>query len=70
MADIPARASSIQIGDRVEMRKPHACGGSEWTVYRVGADIGLRCLTCGRLTMLPRATFNKRLKRIVQTVDR
>lgn len=70
MTDTPDRAFAIQIGDHVEMRKPHACGGSTWMVYRVGADIGLRCLTCGRLTMLTRTTFRKRLKRIVQTVDR
>nr|HID12314.1 DUF951 domain-containing protein [Anaerolineae bacterium] len=55
----------IHIGDRVRMRKPHPCGGYEWEVTRIGADIGMRCLTCGRRVMLPRSRFEKRLAQIV-----
>ena len=29
---------------------------------RIGADIGIRCLTCGRRVMLPRAKFEKQVK--------
>jgi hypothetical protein len=58
-------------GDRVQMRKPHPCGGDQWEIYRVGADIGLRCLTCERRVMLARSVFLKRLKRIIsRPVDR
>jgi hypothetical protein len=32
---------------------------------RVGADIGLKCQTCGRVVMLPRGEFERRLKAIV-----
>ena len=31
----------IHMGDVVRLRKPHPCGGYEWRVMRVGADIGL-----------------------------
>jgi hypothetical protein len=55
----------IRIGDRVQMRKPHPCGSDEWTVERLGADVGLRCAGCNRRVLLPRATFNKRLKKIL-----
>jgi len=55
----------IHIGDQVRMRKPHPCGGYEWEVVRVGADIGVRCLTCGRRVMLPRSKFEKRVKTIL-----
>ena len=55
----------IHVGDVVEMRKPHPCGGTTWVVTRVGADIGIRCLTCGRRTMLPRARLEKRVRRVV-----
>ena len=55
----------IHVGDRVRMRKPHPCGGYEWEVTRTGADIGMRCLTCGRRVMLPRSRFEKRVKAIV-----
>ncbi|MER3457745.1 MAG: DUF951 domain-containing protein, partial [Chloroflexota bacterium] len=44
---------------------PHPCGGYEWVVVRLGADIGLRCTTCGRRVLLPRRELAKRLKTIV-----
>jgi hypothetical protein len=50
----------------VRMRKPHACGGYEWQVVRIGTDIGVRCLTCGRKVLMPRSQFAKRAKTIIQ----
>lgn len=35
-------------GDKIISRKNHACGGNEWTVMRIGADVKLKCGTCGR----------------------
>ena len=55
----------IQIGNRVRMRKPHPCGGFEWEVIRIGADIGIRCLTCNRRVLLPRSKFEKQVKAIL-----
>jgi hypothetical protein len=57
----------IRVNDIVRMRKPHPCGGSEWVVTRVGADIGIRCLTCQRRVMLPRSRFEKRVKQVVDS---
>ncbi|MBE9507769.1 MAG: DUF951 domain-containing protein [Chloroflexi bacterium] len=47
------------------MRKVHPCGSYEWEITRVGADIGMRCLTCDRRVMLPRSKFEKRVKAIL-----
>lgn len=52
--------------DVVRLRKPHPCGGLEWTVVRIGADIGLVCTTCGRRVLLPRRELERRLKTFVQ----
>ena len=57
--------SLILQGDVVRTRKPHPCGGDEWTVLRTGADIRIRCNTCGRLVMLDRESFLKRRKALV-----
>ena len=51
--------------DIVRLRKPHPCGSTDWVVVRLGADIGLRCLGCGRRVLLPRRTVEKRLKTFV-----
>lgn len=59
----------VRVNDVVRMRKPHPCGGYEWAVTRVGADIGIRCLTCGRRVMLPRSRFEKRVRHITHSDD-
>ena len=55
----------IRIGDAVRMRKAHPCGGVEWEVDRIGADVRIRCLVCDRRVMLSRSGFEKRAKRVV-----
>ena len=55
----------IRLGDVVTTRKPHPCGGNEWTVVRTGADIKIRCNTCGHVVMLDRERFLRRRKAVV-----
>lgn len=52
----------LNVGDTVRLRKVHPCGGFEWQITRIGADIGLKCLTCGRRIMVPRSKIEKRIK--------
>jgi hypothetical protein len=52
----------VFLGDVVRLRKPHACGGYDWEVVRLGADIGIRCQTCRRRVLLDRSVFEKRVK--------
>ena len=56
---------NVQVGDLVRLRKPHPCGSYQWQVVRIGADIGLKCLGCGRRVLLPRSEVEKRIKVIV-----
>ena len=55
----------VSAGDRVEMKKPHPCGGKEFTVLRVGMDFKLKCETCGHEIMLPRSKAEKGIKKIL-----
>jgi len=50
----------------VQMKKGHPCGANEWKVIRVGADIKIQCLLCGRVVMIPRVEFNKKLKKVLK----
>jgi hypothetical protein len=54
----------IGMDDIVRLRKPHPCGGFEWRVVRLGADIGLECITCKRRVMIPRRELARRMKSI------
>ena len=53
------------LGDVVTLRKPHPCGGYQWRVVRLGADIGLRCVTCDRRVLIPRSELERRMKGFV-----
>lgn len=46
----------------VTLKKPHPCGGREWRVARVGADIKLQCKTCGRYLNVTRDELKKRAR--------
>ena len=56
----------IQLGDVIQTRKPHPCGGDIWTVIRTGADIKMKCHGCGRIVMLDRQVFIKRRKKLIR----
>ena len=55
-----------KLGSIVVMKKEHPCGTNEWEIVRLGADIKIKCIKCGRSVMLPRIEFNKKLKRIIK----
>lgn len=55
-----------KLGSIVIMKKQHPCGSNEWQITRIGTDIKIKCLNCGRTIMLPRIEFNKKIKKVVQ----
>ncbi|HET9614970.1 MAG TPA: DUF951 domain-containing protein [Candidatus Limnocylindrales bacterium] len=67
MPDRPALV--LYLGDVLRLRRAHPCGGETWLVDRLGADIGLRCQTCGRHVLLERPTLERRLSSFVERGD-
>ena len=57
---------TFALNDTVRMKKPHACGNDLFTITRVGADVKIKCLGCGRVVMLDRLAFLKAAKKIVE----
>ena len=59
---------NYQLGDIVELRKPHPCSSksTKFKIVRVGADLKIECLGCGNILMISRDNFNKRLKRVIK----
>ncbi|MGD0017627.1 MAG: DUF951 domain-containing protein [Candidatus Limnocylindrales bacterium] len=57
------------LGDVVRLRRSHPCGGHDWLVDRLGADIGLRCQGCGRHVLLDRRTLERRSTGFVKRGD-
>ena len=53
----------IQVGDTLELKKAHPCGEKRFTVMRVGSDIRIVCLGCGRDLTIPREKLEKAIKK-------
>ena len=53
---------SYKIDSIVIMKKQHPCGENLWQVTRVGADIKIKCMSCGNVIMMTRSNFEKNLK--------
>ena len=54
-----------KLGDNVIMKKPHACGTNEWQITRIGVDIKIKCVNCGREIMMDRLEFERKLKKVL-----
>lgn len=59
-------SKQFDIGDIVELKKAHPCGTNAWKVIRMGMDIRMKCTGCDHSVLVPRAQFEKRLKKILQ----
>ncbi len=55
----------MKLGDVIETKKPHPCGGKTWEIVRTGADYKIRCRTCGRVVMLTPDELKKRVRRVL-----
>ncbi|MSQ11657.1 MAG: DUF951 domain-containing protein [Dehalococcoidia bacterium] len=62
-----AKLIDFRIGDVLTLRKPHPCGGFQWDVVRLGADVGVVCRTCRRRVLLPRSELERRVKSVDRT---
>ncbi|MDW7655644.1 MAG: DUF951 domain-containing protein [Bacillota bacterium] len=51
-------------GEILRMKKQHPCGSWLWQIERAGADIGLKCMTCGHFIVMPRQKLEKAVKTI------
>ena len=57
--------NNYKLGSLVVMKKAHPCGSNEWKIIRMGLDIKIKCIKCGREVMLDRLEFEKKLKKVI-----
>ena len=53
-----------KLGSIVIMKKEHPCKTNKFEIVRIGADIKIKCIKCGRIVMMPRIEFNKKIKKV------
>ncbi|MDD2469482.1 MAG: DUF951 domain-containing protein [Bacilli bacterium] len=50
----------------VMMKKSHPCKNNLFRIVRMGVDIKIKCLNCGRSIMLNRIDFDKKIKKVME----
>ncbi|MWC29097.1 DUF951 domain-containing protein [Paenibacillus sp. MMS18-CY102] len=60
---------AFELGDVVQMKKPHPCGTNEMEVIRMGMDIRIKCVGCKHSVLVPRAKFEKNLKKVLRSKE-
>jgi len=55
--------------DVLELKKPHPCGSYQFRVLRVGSEMRVLCMGCGRDMNIDRIKLEKATKRILSQQD-
>ncbi|MDD3171441.1 MAG: DUF951 domain-containing protein [Bacilli bacterium] len=55
------------IGDILEFKKSHPCGGTRWKILRAGVDCKIECETCKRIVIMSRLEISKRVKKVISS---
>ena len=53
----------VQVGDILEMKKPHPCGSKRFVVLRIGMDFRLKCQGCGHEFLAPRLKIERNIRK-------
>ena len=59
----------LAVGDIAEMKKKHPYGASSFRILRVGSDVRVVCLGCGRDVTLERVKFEKSIKKLTRASE-
>ena len=60
----------FEVGDILQMKKPHPCGEKHMKVLRVGSDIRIVCVGCGRDLTIPREKLEKNIRCVISESDK
>ena len=51
-----------ELNEILTLKKTHPCGGRDWKIVRMGADVKLQCVTCGKYVNLTHDALRKSVK--------
>lgn len=57
----------LYVGDIIQTKKNHPCGGNQWEITRTGMDFRIRCTTCDHQVWIPRVKLEKSIKKVIST---
>jgi len=58
---------NYKLNDILVLKKPHPCNSrsKEFEVIRLGADIRIKCLGCGKTFLLPREELENKIEKVI-----
>ena len=59
----------MRVGDTLELKKPHPCGEKHFRVMRVGSEVRILCVGCGRDMVLERVKLEKAIRKLIPAED-
>ena len=60
----------FDVGDILELKKPHPCGEKRMKVLRVGSDIRIVCVGCGRDVTVAREKLEKHIRAVITSSEK
>ena len=57
----------FNVGDVLEMKKQHPCGEKKMKVLRIGSDIRMVCMGCGRDMTVAREKIEKNIRMVISS---
>lgn len=58
-----------KLNDIVELKKPHPCGNKQFKILRVGSEMRIVCIECGRDLVIDRVKLEKATKKIYPAIS-
>ncbi len=55
----------FQVGDIVELKKPHPCCSKQFKILRVGGEMRIACLGCSHDMTIDRVKLEKAVKKLI-----
>ena len=59
----------FKLHDIVELKKPHPCGNKQFEILRIGSEIRIVCLACGRDLVMDRIKLERATKKLIRTTE-
>ena len=53
-----------QLDEIITTKKKPVCGNDKWKIIRIGADIKMECINCGRVVLISRVELDKKVKKV------
>ena len=56
----------LSVGDLVQLKKKHPCGGDVFKILRVGSEVRILCKTCSRDLTIDRVKLERSVKQFLK----